>query len=323
MGSRAARILGRGDVEALLDVDACREAVAEAFRQHGAGEAPAPAVLGMPARGGGFHVKAGLLARNGRTYFAAKVNGNFFENEERGLPRIQGVVVLCDGVDGSPLALLDSASITTLRTAAATAVAARVLARPDSATVTICGCGVQGHAQLRALASVLPLTRAFAFDQDADRTDRFVRGFSDSSLKGEEGERGGSGGRMPSRVAVRAAGSFDEALAVSDVVVTCTPSKKSLLLSSSPLRPGTFVAAVGADAEDKQEIDPALLASAKVVTDVTAQCAAFGDLHHAIRAGLMAPADVHVELGEVVAGKKPGRGSSLGTLGELFQKLKK
>lgn len=301
-----ARVLGRSDVEALLGEDACRRAIEEAFRQHGTGEAPQPGVLGLRVPGGGFHVKAGILERNGRTYFAAKVNGNFFENEKRGLPRIQGVVVLSDGEDGSLLALLDSASITTLRTAAATALAAQLLARPESATVTICGCGVQGRAHLRALARVLPLTRAFAFDQNAERTESFVRRFS---LKGEEGELSGSGGRMLSRVDVRAAGSLDEALAVSDVVVTCTASKRPLLFSSSPLRPGTFVAAVGADAEDKQEIDPALLASAKVVTDVTAQCAAFGDLHHAIGAGLMAPDDVHAELGEVVAGKRPGRSS--------------
>jgi alanine dehydrogenase len=307
------RILGRADVEALLDADACRVAVEEAFRMHGTGEAPPPGVLGLHVRDGGFHVKAGLLGRNGRTYFAAKVNGNLSENERRGLPRIQGVVVLCDGEAGSPLALLDSASITTLRTAAATAVAARYLARPDSATVTICGCGVQGRAQLRALARVLPLTRAFAFDESPERAESFGREFSEFPSKGEEGERdrrSASGGRLAVRVAVHAAESLNEALVESDVVVTCTPSKKSLLFSSSPLRKGTFIAAVGADAEDKQEIDPALLASAKVVTDVTAQCAAFGDLHHAIRAGLMAPGDVHAELGEIVAGKKAGRTSA-------------
>jgi ornithine cyclodeaminase/alanine dehydrogenase-like protein (mu-crystallin family) len=302
------RILGRSDVEALLDADACRAAVEEAFRMHGTGEAPPPGVLGLHVRGGGFHVKAGILGRNGRTYFAAKVNGNFSENETRGLPRIQGVVVLCDGETGSPLALLDSASITTLRTAAATAAAARYLARPDSATVTICGCGVQGRAQLRALARALPLTRAFAFDEIPERAESFGREFSDFSLNGEEGERSGSGRHLAVRVA-SGAGGLTDALLASDVVVTCTPSRKSLLFSSS-LRPGTFVAAVGADASDKQEIDPALLASAKVVTDVTAQCAAFGDLHHAIRAGLMAPGDVHAELGEIVAGKKAGQTSA-------------
>jgi len=152
MARPAARILTRGDVEALLDADTCRAAVAEAFRLYGTGEAAAPSVLGLPRPGGGFHVKAGVLAHGPRAYFAAKVNGNFSGNDARGLPRIQGVVVLCDGETGTVLSLLDSASITELRTAAATAVAATFLARPDSATATICGCGAQASAQLRALA---------------------------------------------------------------------------------------------------------------------------------------------------------------------------
>jgi ornithine cyclodeaminase/alanine dehydrogenase-like protein (mu-crystallin family) len=73
------------------------------------------------------------------------------------------------------------------------------------------------------------------------------------------------------------------------------------------VRPGTFIAAVGADHEEKQEIDPRLMARAKVVTDLTEQAAAIGDLHQALRAGAMLRSDVHAELGEVVAGKKPGR----------------
>jgi ornithine cyclodeaminase/alanine dehydrogenase-like protein (mu-crystallin family) len=73
------------------------------------------------------------------------------------------------------------------------------------------------------------------------------------------------------------------------------------------VRPGTFIAAVGADNEHKQEIEPALLAQAKVVTDLTGQAACIGDLHHAVEAGVMSAADVHAELGEVVAGRKPGR----------------
>lgn len=286
----ATRILPRRDVESLLGADACRAAVEEAFRQHGNGEAPAPGVLAVAARDGGFHLKAGTL-RLRRPYFAVKVNGNFGGNAARSLPRIQGIVVLCDADDGSPLAILDSASITTLRTAAATAVAAQFLARPESATVTVCGCGVQGRAQLRALAHVLPLKRAYGFDEREERAHEFAE-----SLSAELG--------FPVLAAFDLAGALGE----SDVIVTCTPSKEPVLFERDT-RPGTFVAAVGADSEEKQEIEPALLATAKVVTDVTAQCAAFGDLHHAVRAGLLTPAGVHAELGEIVAGKKPGRTS--------------
>src|SRR5260370_42369366 len=102
-------------------------------------------VLSMHVPGGGFHVKAGVLGLS-RQYFAAKVNGNFPENPTQfALPTIQGVIVLCDAEKGSPLAVMDSREITSVRTAAATAVAAKYLARKESRTVTICGCGNQGR----------------------------------------------------------------------------------------------------------------------------------------------------------------------------------
>src|SRR5438093_580376 len=89
-----------------------------------------------------------------------------------------------------------------------------------------------------------------------------------------------------------------------DIVVTCTPSRAAFLHS---VQPGTFLAAVGADSEEKQEIAPELMASSKVVTDVTEQCATIGDLHHAIAARRMKREDVYAELAEVVAGRKGGR----------------
>lgn len=278
-------VLSRGDVEALLDPDTCFRAVEDAFRQHGSGEAMPPGVLGVPGRNGGFHIKAGIL--NGS--FAAKVNGNFFDNEKRGLPRIQGVVVLCDAESGTVFSVMDSVAITQLRTAAATAVAAKRLARGDSRTATICGCGVQGRAQLRALSRVLPLEAVHCFDEEEDRARRFAK-----ELAPELG--------LP----VTADSDLRAAVSTSDVVVTCTPSKKPFLFPGF-LRPGTFVAAVGADSEDKQEIDAELLASSTIVTDVTEQCAAIGDLHHAIASGRATRENVHAELGEVVAGKKPAR----------------
>ena len=98
------------------------------------------------------------------------------------------------------------------------------------------------------------------------------------------------------------------ALAASDVCVTCTPARKPFLFKDQ-VRPGTFVAAVGADSADKQELDPHLMAAGVVVTDVLDQCAAIGDLHHALDAGVMSRDAVYAELAEVVAGRKPGRRS--------------
>ena len=283
-------VLSRSDVAALLTPDDCRAAVEAAFRAYGNGETPPPGVLGVRSVDGGFHIKVGLL-RRGRHFFAAKVNGNFAGNAALGLARIQGVVVLSDADTGVPLALLDSASITTLRTAAATAVAAQYLASDDASVVTICGCGVQGRAQLIALTRVRRIRKVFAFDSDRQRAQEFAAA-------------------MARNLGTDAVATSDlrQAARASDIVVTCTPSASPLLFDGY-VSPGALVAAVGADSEDKQEIDATLLASSTLVTDVTAQCAAIGDLHHAISAGTMSIRNVHGELGEIVAGRKTGRRS--------------
>src|SRR6266850_5927207 len=131
-------LLTQREIASLLTIDDGIVTVERAFRLLGEGKAIPPAVLGLHLPGGGFHVKAGVLDL-GRQYFAAKVNGNFPENPTQfALPTIQGVIVLCDAEKGSPLAVMDSREITSLRTAAATAVAAKHLARADSRIGTIC-----------------------------------------------------------------------------------------------------------------------------------------------------------------------------------------
>jgi ornithine cyclodeaminase/alanine dehydrogenase-like protein (mu-crystallin family) len=282
-------VLTRSDVEALLGWDECIAAVEGAFRLHAEGRSLAPGVLGVRAPDGGFHVKAAGLPL-GRLYFAAKVNANFTDNPRRhGLPAIQGLIVLCDAADGRPLAVMDSIEVTIRRTAAATAVAARLMARPDSRVVTVVGGGQQGRAHLRALSRVLPLARAFVCDADPGTARACATALSAELA-----------------IEVAPVASPLEGLAVSDVCVTCTPSRAAFLMREH-VRPGTFVAAVGADSGDKQEIDPHLVAHALVVADVLEQCAAIGELHHAIDAGLMSRADVHAELADVVAARKPGR----------------
>ncbi|MCI0354892.1 MAG: ornithine cyclodeaminase family protein [Acidobacteria bacterium] len=282
-------LLTRSDVARLLTLDDAITAVEQAFRLHGERKAPPPGVLGVHAEGGGFHIKAGLLHLD-RSYFAAKLNANFFANADKlGIPNIQGVVLLSDGATGSPLAVMDSIEITIQRTGAATAVAAKHLARPDSKRATICGCGNQGRVQLRALTRVLPIEQAFACDAGGDRAQKFA-----AEMSSELGIR------------VTAADDLEKAVRQSDVCVTCTPAKK-WFLAREHVAPGTFVAAVGADNEDKQELDPRLLVGNKVVVDVLEQCASIGDLHHALVADLVNRDAVHAELGEVVAGVKPGR----------------
>jgi alanine dehydrogenase len=283
-------ILTRQDVIRLLDLDRCIAEVERAFRLHGEGKTPSPGVLGFPLTDGGFHIKAATLDVSGRCYFVTKVNGNFFHNPERhGKPRIQGVIALCDGDDGTPLALMDSIEITVQRTGAATAVAARALARPDSAVATICGCGVQGRIQLRALTRVRPIATVHAWDVNPATAAEFATTMADELA-----------------VSVAPVGELAPAVRASDIVVTCTPARR-FFLRKEWVPPGTFVAAVGADNDDKQEIDPGLLAANIVVTDVLEQCATIGDLHHALDAGVMSRDQVRGELGQVLAGVRPGR----------------
>jgi len=287
---RKVLFLEGAEVKRLLAPEVCLAAVEHAFRMLGEGKAPLPAILAMHAEQGSFHVKAGLLSTD-RPYFAAKVNANFPGNALRGLPTIQGAVMLSDATDGTPLAIMDSGSITALRTAAASALASKHLARKGWRTLAVCGCGGQAEAQLLALYAVGRPERVLVYDLQRDRAAAFADGINRST-----------------GMTLKVARTVEECFAYGDVVVTCTTAKR-YFVAREMVRPGTFVAAVGADNEEKQEIDPALLAAAKVVTDVTAQAAVIGDLHHAIAAGVMSPADVHAELAQIVCGRKPGRES--------------
>jgi alanine dehydrogenase len=282
-------VLSRRDVLDLLSLRDCIDAVERAFRLHAAGDTLGPGVLGIRAKDGGFHIKAAGLVGE-RSYFAAKINANFPDNRRRvGLPTIQGTVVLVDAGTGTPLAVMDSASITTLRTGAATAVAAKFLARPDARTATVVGCGVQGEIQLAALAAVLPLERAWMLDADQARAEQAATR---------------AGARLGLRV--EAAKDLSAALRESDVCVTCTPARRAFV-AASEVAPGTFIAAVGADSQGKQELEPILVARATLVVDVLDQCAEIGELQHALAAGLMTREQVHAELADVVTGRRPGR----------------
>ena len=282
-------LLTRSDVARVLTLRDCIAAVEEGFRLEGEGKLQPPAILGVHAPHGGLHVKAGLLGVE-RPCIVAKANANFPHNAQRhGLPTIQGVVIVVDGDNGYPLAVMDSIEITIQRTGAATAVAAKHLARRESRSAAIIGCGVQGRVQLQSLREVLALERVAVYDLDRGASDRFV-GWVRDDLELE----------------ARVASSASDAARDADVVVTCTSSTR-VVLEDADVRPGVFVAAVGADNEHKWEIDPRLLARSRVVVDNLHQCATIGDLHHAIEQGTMTREMIHSDLGSIVAANKPGR----------------
>jgi alanine dehydrogenase len=284
-------LLHHSDITQLLSLEECISAVEKIFRLQGEGKVPASQILGIHASHGGLHVKAGLLPGS-KSYVVAKANTNFPCNGRQfGLPTIQGIIIIFDAENGCPRAILDSADVTIKRTAAASAVAAKYLARPDSSVGTICGCGRQGRAHLRALQAVLPLEEIYAFDLDERAMQNLATELADEL-----------------DLQIKTVRDLRHAIQESDICVTCTPSRQ-FFVRKEDVSPGTFIAAVGADNEHKQEIDATLMASSKVVVDSLEQCSAIGDLHHAISAGLMRPENVYAELSEVVAGQNTGRTS--------------
>jgi len=289
MKPEATLLVRRSDVEELLSLPDCIDAVEEVLRLQGQGKIPRSEILAVKTPNGGLHVKATLLPR-GQSYIVAKLNTNFPGNRTRSrLPTIQGLIAVYDAENGRTLAVLDSVEITIKRTAAASAVAAKYLARKDSSVATICGCGEQGRAQLRAIQSVVPLKKIYAFDLNEHTMTELANQLS-AELK----------------IDIEPTRDLPSAILKSDVCVTCTTASE-FFVRKEDVAPGTFIAAVGADDAYKQEIDPALIASAKVVADSLNQSCAIGDTHHAIAKGLMRKEDVYAELGEIVAGKKSGR----------------
>jgi alanine dehydrogenase len=274
-------ILSAADVGRYLTPETCLSAVEHAFAMLGRGEAAAPSTLSVHVSGGVFHTKAGML-NLGRTYFVAKTNANFPGNPQTyGLPTIQGLVLLFDGVTGQVLAVIDSLEITARRTAAATALAARSFAPAGARVVAMVGCGFQAAYQLEALRAVVPFERVIAVDADAARAQKFADTLD------------------------CVAGSLEDAAAAEpDVWITCTTSYEFVLFPEH-VKAGAFVAGVGVDNENKRELAPALMERAHVIADHAEQCAHMGDMHHTLAAGLQ-PRSVR-ELGKVAAGLQPGR----------------
>jgi len=281
-------LLSRSVIARLATTRDYLDAMQAAFADLAHGRFEVPQVGHVPGIGGMFHIKS--AQRGGSPALATiKVNGNFPGNVvRRQLPTIQGFVALLDAECGCVLALMDSIEITARRTAAATALAAKYLAKPGSRTLAMIGCGVQAAYHVEALLDVVPI-ESIAF---CDPRDDATRGFAARMLEmGLRTRRVGD-----ARTAVRSA----------DIVVTVTTSTRPLL-GLADICPGTFVAGVGADNPSKHELAADLLKASRVVVDSLAQAAAMGDLQHAIKDGAMQAGDVHGELAQLAGGLIPGR----------------
>ncbi len=245
--------------------------------------------LDMPEQRAEVDVKTAYVP--GLDGFAIKISPGFFNNPAIGLPSTNGLMVLFSTKTGLVQAvLLDNGYLTDVRTAAAGAVAARYLARPDAAVAAIFGAGMQAKLQLEALSLVRPIREARIWARDAAKAEAVA---AELTLK--------FGFPVHAKADGRAA--VDGA----DIVVTTTPSETPVLRAEW-LQPGQHVTAMGSDAEHKNEIEPAVITGAGLyVADSLKQTRRLGELHHAIEAGLVSEGTGFPELGEIIAGRKPGR----------------
>jgi ornithine cyclodeaminase len=280
-------------LRAAITPDVAIAAMRAAFEADGLGRTrvPAPINLDVPAARGEFHVKTAHI--EGVPCIAVKVASGFYDNPSRGLPSGSGLMVLFDAGTGLPThLLLDNGFLTDVRTAAAGAVAADLLACRAIDVVGVLGSGVQARWQVRCLARVRAVTRVLAWSPTAEHLALYLSDMRDDGFEAH----GAAGPEAVCRA--------------SDLLITTTPSRQPLVRAEW-LHGGQHVTAVGADAPGKQELEAACLARAGLlVVDRLSQCAVAGELQHALRAGLLTSERVHAELGQIVAGLRPGRTSA-------------
>lgn len=287
------RILKEREIRGLIGPREALAAVRDGFSRLARGEVTLPGVIGfdIPAHAGEVHVKGAHI--HGSPFFSIKEASGFYQNAKRGLPVSSGVVLVFDATSGLlDTILLDNGFLTELRTGAAGALAADLLARRDIDTVGLIGSGGQARYQLEALLTVRSPSRVIVWGRSAGRAALYAREMS---------------GRFGLRVDVAA--SARDAVESSDIVITTTPSREAIVRAEW-LRPGTHVTAMGSDGPDKRELEGACLMKAdKLVADRLDQCLQRGEIHHAVAEGRLDPARIHGELGELAAGLKPGRTS--------------
>jgi ornithine cyclodeaminase len=282
-------VYSREQMEAVLRPDETIRVVEEGFLAYSRGEVVVPPVgeLLFKDPPGDCHIKYGYRVGDGT--FTIKIGTGFPENVREGRNPSSGLMLVFSSRTGELQAILnDEGFLTGIRTAAAGAVAAKLLAPENVRTIGILGAGTQGRLQLEYLKYVLPTRRAIVWSRSADRARAYrVEGF-----------------------AVHVAHSVEEVAKNAELIVTTTCSR-SWLLGIGNIRPGTHITALGADGGGKQELEPELFAVAAVrAVDSRKQCAQFGDASYAVKKGIVEEADL-VELGELLAGGKAGRQNDL------------
>lgn len=288
----AMRILTEAQLRALVVLDSdVIERIEAAFAALAGGKVVMPPILRLDIVEANGEVDVKTAYVPGLDRFAIKISPGFFNNPRIGLPSTSGMMAVLSATTGVVEALLlDNGYLTDVRTAAAGAVAARHLSRPDARSAAIIGAGVQARLQLEALTRVRDIETAHIWARDNDKARALARSVSDDL-----------------GIAAEAVGGPRAAVQGADIIVMTTPAT-SPLIEAAWLEPGQHVTAMGSDAEHKNELDPrAIVRADRYVADSLAQTRVLGELHHAIAAGLVDAAADFAELGAIIAGDVPGR----------------
>ncbi len=267
-------------------------AVERGFRALGRGEAalPDPMVLELSEQQAEVHVKGAHLA--GGRHIVLKVATGFYRNRARGLPSGDGMFLLLDADTGVPAVLLEEHGyLTDFRTAAAVALTLKYLAPSDTHDALLVGAGALARLTARAMVAQLPLARLTLWNRTRERAEGLAR-------------------ELAQVVETRIAPALESAVRDHRVIVTATASTTPLVMVSW-VESGTHVTSVGTGSPEKIELEPALLRRAdKLVADRVSQTERYGNLHHAMAAGVVTRDKVYAELGDIAAGRLPGRESA-------------
>ncbi len=276
----------------LLDMPACIDLMAatQAAISRGDIELPLRSLLQVADNAAYFGVMPGEI--DSSEVFGAKLVSLFPGNPGRGLPAVQGYILIFSRADGTPLALVEAGTVTAMRTAAASAAATRVLARADASTLAVLGCGVQAETHLEAMLAVRTVRDVRVWGRNIDKATAFAE------------RHGGRGGAR-----VRAVADAAEAVAGAQLVCTVTGSYTPIL-KGEWLTPGAHVNLVGAHNPATREADGMVLERGRIYTEITEfALEEAGDLLLAIEEGHFARSDIAGEIGQVIDGKAPGRSS--------------
>ena len=291
--NRGLLIVGSADVKRALSMSDCIEVVDRAMRALSGGGADVPlrTVMKLPGGRNFFGVMPGYLSDP--QGLGAKIVSIFPDNTKVGLSSHVGLVLLFDSEIGFPLAVMDAGEVTAIRTAAASAVATRVLARHDASHLAILGTGEQAISHLEAISMVRSLRTVRVWGRSPDKAAAFAETH---------------GSRLGLKIEV--SGSAQEAVSSADIICTVTSAREPVL-NGAWLQKGAHVNLVGASQRTSREADDDVVTVSRFFVDsrVSARAEA-GELKHAMDAGLVSESHVLGEIGEVLDGKAVGRASN-------------